>query len=353
MNYKKSLLIIAGIILIMVVLLIPRILKSDKKTEPKTGPQVQIALVKAIVMKPQKLLNEINANGTVLANQQVDLHPEVSGRLVSLLFKDGQSVKKGELLAKLFDGDLQAQLTKLNVQLDLAEKNEKRQKELLTVNGISRQDYDATLSQVNAVKADIELIRAQVTKTEIHAPFSGKIGLRSIDEGAYVSPSVLVASLQEIDPVRIDFNVPEKFISLVHLDDEISFSIPGVNEDFKGKVFAIEPRIDQVTRTLQIRARCPNSSGKIYPGAFARVRLELKDNEKSLLAPTQSVIPESRGQKVFVVRSGKAVPQKVVVGIRSETDIEVVSGLHPGDTLITDGIIQLKPGIPVKITELK
>lgn len=352
MNTKR-LLIIIGSIIILAVLLVPRILRSDKKPEGKTGPPVQIALVKALVIKPQKLQNEINSNGSVLANQQIDLHPEISGRLVKLAFKDGESVKKGDLLVKLFDGDLLAQLKKLNIQLDLARKNEQRQKELLSVNGISQQDYDATISLINSINADLELVQAQISKTEIHAAFNGKVGLRSVDEGAYVSPATLIASLQEVDPVRIDFNIPEKYMSQVHLEDEIRFSIPGINEEFKAKVFAIEPRIDPVTRTLQLRARCPNSSGKIYPGAFARVSLALKDIDNSLMAPTQSVIPEARGQKVFLVRSGKAQPQKVVTGIRNEASVEIVNGLHPGDTLITDGIIQLKPGIPVKITELK
>ncbi|MEI6576370.1 MAG: efflux RND transporter periplasmic adaptor subunit [Bacteroidota bacterium] len=349
----KKILIILGLVLLLLLILVPRFLKQGIKNESGSKPLAPIVLVKAIVMRPQNLLNEILANGTILANQQVELHPEVNGRLVSLTFKEGQNVRKGDLLAKLFDGDLQAQRNKLNVQLELAQKNEKRQKELLQVNGISQQDYDATLTQLNGVKADIELITAQISKTEVHAPFNGKIGLRNVDEGAYVSPSIMVASLQEIDPVRIDFSVPEKYMSLIHVDDEIIFNIAGLNEDFAGRVFAIEPRIDPITRTLQIRARCPNSFGKIYPGAFAKVRLALKDINNSLLAPTQAVIPESRGQKVFVIRSGKAQPQKVVTGIRNEKTIEIVEGLNPGDTLISDGIIQLKPGIQVKITELR
>ena len=306
--------------------------------------------VQAIVASQQRLTNDVYSTGTVQANEEVNLRPEITGRVVSIHFKEGSKVSKGALLIKLNDTDLRAQLQKLQSTKALNESNEFRSKKLLEIEGISKQEYEQVQNQLSGVNADIDLVRAQLAKTEIRAPFSGVIGIRNVSEGSIVSPSDVIVSVQQIDPVKIDFSIPEKYINAVKTGDAISFTIEGTDTSFTATVNAIEPKIDPATRRVIIRAVCKNSNGKIFPGAFARVRLSLGEIENAILVPTQSVVPTQKGQNVYVVRGGKATPQPVETGIRNDTAVQILSGLSPNDTVITTGLMQLRPQTPVTVT---
>ena len=313
---------------------------------PKETPPVP---VEGIVMKKEEVDNKIDVIGTILPNEKVDLKSEASGRITDILFKEDTKVHKGDLLVKIYNADLQAQLKKIHIQKELASKDEERNKQLLAINGISQQIYDASVNQVQAYDADADLIEAQIRKTEIRAPFNGIIGLRYVSEGEYLAPTTLVATIQQIDPIKVEFDIPEKYSLYVNRGSTIDFTVTGSDKVFKGKVYAIEPMIDVTTRTLKVRARCANEDLSLKPGAFIRIELLLKQDMNAILAPTEAIIPGLNSHKVFVYNNGKAISRKVLTGTRTPTSIEITDGLEVNDTLITSGIMQLKDSTKVKI----
>lgn len=322
---------------------------ARKKEMVKGGGKGPASMVTGVVIQPKKIENKIIVSGTVIANEEVELRPEASGKITRLSFQEGGAVSKGDLLVKINDMDLQAQLSKLEHQKKLLEENEYRQQKLLDIQAVSKAEYDASLNQLNAVKADVQLIKSQIAKTEIRAPFDGTIGLKYVSEGSYISPATTVASLQNINPVKIDFSIPEKYMNMIRVGSDISFTVKGSEGTFKGSVFAIEPKIDVVTRTVQVRAISQNKDGKIFPGSFASVELIMDEINNAIMIPTQALIPELKGQKVFISKGGKAQPIKVEIGVRTASEVQVTKGLQPGDTLITTGIMQLKPDAAVKV----
>lgn len=352
-NSKTTILISAAFV-IVVLLAIPK-LKSINEGKDGAAPTFMNATlpVSVYVVKPEPLKNKILTTGTVLANEEVELKSEVAGRITDIEFDEGSRVKEGQLLVKINDAELQAQLLKARYRKNLAEDKEERGRKQLQIEAISQQDYDALLNELNTEKAEIQLIKAQIDKTEIKAPFEGKIGLRYVSKGSYIEQNTKVANLLDITPVKVDFSIPEKYANFVAEGDKISFKIQGYDEEFEGKVYAIEPKIDPVTRTLQLRALSPNPEGKILPGAFAEVKLVLDEIPDAVMIPTEALIPELQGQKVFVFKNGQVMSQNVQTGIRTEDKIQVTEGIAAGDTVITSGILQLRPGAPVKISEVK
>ena len=356
MRIKNILIILVIICILLAAKFIFFPSESSKNSDVKggkPGASVPLSSVSACVLKAEKLSNEVYASGTIIANEEVQLQPELSGKIVQINFQEGSIVSKGQLLVKINDADLQATYKKLQLQFVLADEKLKRQKQLIAVNGISKEECDISQSQYDVVKADIDFSIAQIAKTEIKAPFDGIIGLKSVSEGAYVTPNTIIASIQQINPVKIDFAVSERYSSVVKKGDRLQFSIEGNKQNFTGQVYAIEPKIDLTTRTLQVRAICPNPKGDVYPGAFARVQLALNEIDSALMIPTEAVIPDLKGKKVYRIKNGQAEFVKIITGLRTDTKIQVVEGLSVGDTIITRGIMQLKPGSAVKVTELK
>lgn len=323
--------------------------QNDSKSKGAKGGAISVAV---FVAAAQRINNDVYATGTVLANEQVQLQTELSGKLIQLNFQEGARVSKGQLLVKINDADLQANYKKLQLQLTLADEKLQRQKKLLSINGISQEDFDVAQNQYNVLKTDIDYAAAQIAKTEIKAPFDGVIGLKNVSEGAYVTPTTIIATIQQINPVKIDFAISEKYASLVKKGDKIKFTIDGVG-DTEGVVLAIEPKIEMATRTLQIRAICSNPKNEIFPGAFARVKLALSDIDDAIMIPTEAVITDLKGKKVYKIKNGMAEPTKIITGLRNDAQIQIVEGVANGDTIVTRGIMQLKPGAAVKITEIK
>ena len=306
--------------------------------------------VSGYVVKAERLDNKIFATGTIFSSEVVDLKPEVAGKIVQLNIREGQPVTKGQLLIKLNDTDLQAQLKKFKAQLKLTEQSEERLKKLLAVKGISQDEYDAITNQINNIKADIEFTQAQIAKTELLAPISGVMGLRSVSLGSYISSSSNIATIQQLNPVKIDFTIPEKYANTVRIGDAIAFSTEGSNDKYTGKVYATENQIDPIARTLKIRATASNPGNKLRAGAFVKVDFSLKEINNALMVPTEAIIPVLKGQQVMVSKNGKATPMNVEVGVRTDTKIQVTSGIQVGDTVITSGLMGIKPDMRVKIT---
>ncbi len=346
-----------SIILIVVVLLVLKFIffnsNSAKNLPPAATSKNPAIPVSGIIVHTEHLNNNVFATGTVLANEEVELRPEASGKIIQINFKEGTPVSKGDLLIKINDSDLLAQLKKLQLQIKLASEQEEREKKLLTINGVSQEEYDIALNQLNSLKADEEYTQAQIAKTELRAPFTGIIGLKNVSEGSYASPSQSIAWLQQIDPVKIDFSVPEKYGAIVHKGDKIIFTASNSRDTMRGEVYAIQPRIDVATRTLEIRALSPNKEGKIIPGSFVKVNLTLKQFSDAIMVPTQAIVPVLKGKTIFVYRNGKAESQAIETGIRTDTEVQVISGIQPGDTIITTGLMQLRGGMTVNLTNVK
>lgn len=309
--------------------------------------------VKAHIVAAETLDDRYFTTGTLLANEDADLRSEVTGKITRIYFQEGSRVRRGELLLKINDSELQAQLLRERYRRELADQKEERQRQLLKGGLISQETYDVALNELNTVNAGIKLIMAQIEKTEIRAPFDGLIGLKYVSEGSYIAPTTRVATLQNINPIKIDFSVPEKYAGEISAGASITFRVQGSPKTFSATVYAVEPKIDQATRTVQLRASSPNPDGVLIPGAFAEIELVLRSIPNALTIPAEALIPELSGHKVFVFRGGTAQSQTVTAGIRTSNTVQLTGGIQPGDTVITTGILQIRSGSPVQITEFQ
>lgn len=306
--------------------------------------------VNALVVNNQKLDNDLKVTGSLIANESVVLKPEVSGRITQINFKEGQPVRKGQLLIQLNDSEIRAEIEKLNYSKKLNEDNEFRQKQLLAKEAISQEEYETALTTLNTTLADIKVREVQLQKHQIRAPFDGITGLRKVSNGSYISSSDELVTVYSINPIKVDFSVPGKYAAEVNAGDVIKFEIDGYeNEIFEGKIYAVEPQIDPETRSISIRALSDNKENKLLPGQFAKIKLTISTFEEALLIPTEAVIPELNGKKVFISNNGKVESRSIETGIRMADRIQVTSGLVNGDTVITTGILQLQPAMEVEL----
>lgn len=324
---------------------------ATKPGEPTAKPMPPAATVSVFVLQPETLDNKLFASGSLLANETVELKPEISGKVIGLYINEGAPVSKGKLLVKLNDADLQAQLKKINAEIVLAEEKLQRSKQLVDIQGLSREEFDQATNQVRSLKADAEVLKVQISRTNITAPFDGILGLRNISVGSYITPQQIVTSIQQLNPVKIDFSIPERYAGLIKTGNTINFSTEGSDKKYRGTVYAFEPGIDASTRALRIRAKAENPGNKLLPGSFAKIELVLNKKQDALMVPSQAIIPILKGQQVFVCRNNKAVAVPVETGLRTETKVEILSGLHAGDSIIITGIMGLRPGTDLRITK--
>lgn len=295
--------------------------------------------------------NTVYASGTVLPNEEVALQSESSGRLVQLNIREGSYVQEGELIAKIDDSDLQAQLRKLNFEEALARQIEARQKKLLDIDAISKEEYDIAVNNVNTLSADQELLQVNIHKTEVRAPFSGYIGFKNISVGTYLTPGVDIATLVQTNPAKIDFSIPEKYASLLKVGQSVTFQVDGIEEAFESKVIAIDPKVDEDLRTLRLRGVTSNANRRLLPGMFVRLTVPL-GKEEVIMVPTDAIVPILKGKMVYVMRNGKAVEQEIITGIRTDQNVQVRSGLSVGDSVIVSALMSLKAGMDVKSEQI-
>lgn len=359
MNKRTKGILTALIILVIAFLIIyPKLDLSgadNNKQRAATAGAGQSALpVSVVVATPEKLENTISVTGSVLANETVALSPELAAMITRISFDEGQMVKKGQKLVYLNDEELRAQLERLNYTRKLLEESENRQRRLLEREAISQAEYDVALNEMRTNLADIKVVEAQLAKSVIRAPFNGMIGLRQVSEGSYVTPADQIATLVSLDPVKLEFSVPERYANEVGIGDKISFTRNEQGGEIRtADVYAMEPRINTETRTLTLRALSENKDRKLLPGMFVRINLVLDVNENAIMIPAQAMIPEMEGYKVYVVEEGKAVEKSVRTGVRTADRVEVIDGLQQGDSVLTTGILQVKAGTPVRVTEVK
>ena len=305
--------------------------------------------VNGIVAKIQTFDNNLSLSGSIEANEQVEIRSEVSGIVEAIYFQEGSNVGKGQVLFKVNDLELRAQLRQTATREGLASENERRAKLLLQKEAISQEEYDLARADLKSAQAQSQLIRAQIAKTVVRAPFSGRIGLRSISPGTYITPVILVAKLVNTGKLKITFSIPEKYASQVKTNTYISFTVSGSTEKYTAKVYAIEPEVAVATRTLQVRAIAENKNGKLLPGTFADVELPLDIIKDAIVVPTEAIIPVQNGKKVFISSNGQAKEIMIETATRTDASILVLSGLKAGDTIITSGVMSLKNETPVTV----
>ncbi|MDP4207644.1 MAG: efflux RND transporter periplasmic adaptor subunit [Bacteroidota bacterium] len=349
---KKSLTMLLGVAAFAGIIVSCHSGEKDKQAS-STRKQAGNLRVSGLIVKPSVLDQTITVSGTLKPSEETVLMPEVSGRVVAINLHEGGIIKQGTVLIKLFDGDLQAQLHKSEAQLKIAEQTQKRQGELIKVNGISQLDYDQSVLQVSSIKADIEVLKVQIRKTELRAPFNGTIGLRNVSIGAQVTPSTALATIREVAQLKLDFSVPEKYSSAIKPGQKIKFSVQGDDKKYEASVMATEQGIDAGSRNLKARAIVKSKASSLIPGAFANVELRLNENKNALMVPTQCIIPQERSKKIIIAQNGKAKFVTVKTGIRNASAIEIVSGIKPGDTVVTSGVLFLKPNAVLKFSKVK
>ena len=365
-NMKKRYIIYAVLAIGLAYLVYYRI-NANKKLEGKGGTSAGAGkgkeggkggasaplVVDGIIVKPVSFDNDLEVTGAIDANESVVLKSEVSGLVTGIYFQEGTTVSKGSVLVKVNDRDIQAQLQDALTKQKLSGTNENRAKQLLAKGAISQEEYDTALADLKSLQAQAQLIRAQLAKTTIRAPFTGRVGLRSISAGTYLTPATVIANLVSTNPVKVTFSVPEKYAGQIKVNSEIIFTTDGSSKENKGKVYAIEPGINAATRTLQIRALAPNADNALLPGSFAKIKLALNTLQNAILIPNEAVVPVLKGKIVYIQKNGKAKEVKVEAGTRTDENIVITSGLKAGDTVLTTGSMALKKDAPVKVHLVK
>ncbi|OAV71449.1 Efflux pump periplasmic linker BepF [Bacteroidales bacterium Barb4] len=319
------------------------------------SPRNQPLNINAEILKPQTLTDKTLRIGSTIPDEEVDLSFESSGKIIAIYFTEGTHVKEGDLLAKINDKPLQAQLKNLEAGLPLARDRVYRQHALLEKDAVSQEAYEQVTTEYEKLMADIELVKSHITQTELRAPFDGIIGLRSVSEGAYATPATMIVRLTKITPLKIEFSVPERYVPDVRNGTNIIFSLDdpsGMLHDYKAQVYAVESKLDPVTHSLKARARYPNEREEIQPGRFLSIEITKREIEGALAVPSESIIPEMGKNTVFLYKGGIAMPAEIITGIRSESHVQALEGLHPGDTVITTGVMQLRTGMKVSIDNL-
>jgi membrane fusion protein (multidrug efflux system) len=330
--------------------LIPRLLSSRPRGPATRGPSAPQAIaVQVVTVEPQTLTERLSTTGTVRANENVELVAEISGKVAAIHFREGRRVSSGELLLEIDDTQLRAERERAVHRVSLAERSEARQRRLLEDGLTSQEEYDFAQSELNVLRSELELAEGRLVKTRIQAPFGGIIGLREVSVGSYLTPQTRIATLQDVNPVKIDFSVPEKHVLHLAAGATIQFRTRGSDEPHTGTIVAVEPLVDRETRSLTVRARSPNPDGGLVPGAFADVEIVARRIEGALAVPSRAIIPELGGKKVFVYENGEAQPRAVETGLRTAELVEVTTGLEPGDRVIVTAIQRLRPGLPVEI----
>lgn len=327
------------------------LVEAEKTVRQSNDDNKKVLNVNAVIVRPQTLIDEINVVGTLLPDEEVNLSFETSGKIVEINFEEGMPVKKGQLLAKVNDRPLQAQLRRLMAQLKLAEDRVFRQDALLKRDAVSQEAYEQVKTDLATLKADIESVEAQIEQTELRAPFDGIVGLRQVSVGTYASPSTVVAILTKVSPLKLQFSLTESYAQDIKMGTKLSFTLSGSLDKYEAKVYARESSFELENRQLTIRAIYPNPSG-ILPGRYVSINVRKQEYENALAVPSEAITPEMGKDKVFLYKNGKAEPVDIVAGMRTDALVQVVQGLAEGDTIITSGIQQLRTGMSVTLDNI-
>jgi len=312
----------------------------------QSGPQAAPLVAEIYIVKSAPFAQTLSTVGTLRANESVTLVSELSRRLVKILVKEGSDVAAGDLLFKLDDSDLLAELGEIDARLKLAETNKKRVENLLPSKAVSLQEFDSSAGELNILQAQRATQSVQISKTEIRALFAGRVGIRQVSEGAFVSPATPLIALQDVSRIKVDFPLPERYATEVKSGQNFTFTVAGNGQVFEGVVTVLEPAIDAATRSLLVRGLCSAPQG-LLPGGFAEVTLILDGLANGFMVPSQAIVPSPRGQGIYLIENGKAKLQPVEIGIRTDEQVQILRGLNEGDAVATTNLLRIRPGLEV------
>lgn len=352
MKKRITILIIIAVIVCLALIKIFFYSGSEAEGSPRSRNTEKVVPANLMILKSSAFSRKIVTNGSVLAAEEVELRPEISGRITGIFFKEGEYCSKGKLLVKINDAELQAQLKKAEARKKILEDREYRQRMLLEKKATAQEVYDAALNDLQSIISDIELLHAQIDKTEIKAPFNGIVGIRYVSEGGIVNSSSKIALFQQIDKIKIDFSIPGKYFNSVKIGDRITYTISGNNTKYPAVIAAIEQKLDQTSRTVTIRSVGANSNRIIPAGAFASVEITLSENVKTFSIPADAILADVKGNIVWLYRNGLAVPEFVEILDRDVSNVRISAGLKEGDTVIVSSLIRLRPGVNIKPTQI-
>ena len=344
---------LGAFVLVLIALAIPKLRANDDNGGSGGGGERPPLGVDVVVVQPGSIVERITTTGTLRADESVDLTSETAGKITDIRFQEGDRVAAGDVLVQINDAELQAQKTRAQHRLDLADTRAKRQKALLERGGATQEEVDEVVNQVEVLKAELDLLEAQIEKTKVRAPFAGTVGLRQVSEGAYLSTQTTIATLQRLSPLKVDLSAPEKYASRIASGQPITFTVRGSDRIYDGTVYAVEPRVDTGTRTLSLRARTANNDSSLRPGMFADITVRLGTRDDALVVPSFSVVPALGSQRVFVLQNGAAQPRPVSLGLRTDSTVQITDGLAVGDTVIASGIQDLRAGLPVQVKRVR
>lgn len=349
----KRIVTIASIIIVILLLILYKLHIDEKdKIAPKKSSKAVEIKAEAFLVRDTAVEYQVVTVGSIRANESVQIVSEINRKVTDIFMNEGSFVKQNQLLIKLDDADLLAKQQKLKALEELTILTEQREKQRLIKGGISQQHYDEVANQLKVIQADLQSVEVDLSKTDIRAPFSGKIGLRNVSPGAFVSPNIILANLQDLSKVKIDFAIPERYSNTVKINQTIYFTLDYSPDIFEARVLAFEPSIDNKTRTLLIRAIADNSRNQFVAGTSVKVNLNLKELNQSIFIPTESLIPSLKGYRVYLLRNGLATFADVKTGIRTKSSVQILEGLNKGDTIITTNILRIKPNTAIKVIKL-
>ena len=309
--------------------------------------------VNGLIINTQRLTDELSMVGNLLPDEEVDLTFETSGKIVEIMFQEGTAVRKGDLLAKVNDKPLVAQLSRYESQLKLANDRVYRQSALLEKDAVSQEAFEQARTELAMLNAEIDIVKQNIALTELRAPFDGVVGLRNVSEGTYATSNVVVAKLTKISPLKIDMFIPERYADQIKVGTPLSFTVEGINETFKATVYAKESEVDASTRMMAVRATYPNHNGRLTPGRFVSANIQMQDIPNAIAIPTEAIVPEMGIDKVYKYVNGKAKSVSVKTGLRTDSQIQIIEGLMVGDTIITSGTLQLREDLPVELNVIQ
>ena len=303
----------------------------------------------ATVVQSERLIDEIQALGTAKANESIEITPRISSVVMRVAFQESQLVQKGDLLIELENSEILAELAVAQASLSESTSIYNRSRALIDTQAISASNLEQLQAAMQVNQAEVEAARARLAHTVIRAPFTGRVGLRRVSPGGFVDTSTVITTLDDTDTIKLDFSIPETFLTAVTKDMGIvALSLVYPDRTFAGKVASIDTRLDPVTRSVRIRAILPNADGALKPGMFMTVSLQ-RDRGEVLVAPEEAIVPERETQYVFLVKEGIAQKRAVVLGRRIPGSVEIVNGLSAGDTIITEGTHKVRDGSKVEV----
>jgi membrane fusion protein (multidrug efflux system) len=313
---------------------------------PQGGTPAGPLSAEVFIVKSAPFAQTLSTVGTLRANESVTLVSELSRRLVKIHVAEGSDVAAGDLLFKLDDSDLVAELGEIDARMKLANINKKRVDTLLPRKAISQQEFDSSTSALVLLEAQKNTQQVQISKTEIRAPFAGRVGVRQVSEGAFVSPTTPLITLQDVSHIKVDFPLPERYAGEVTSGQKFTFTVASNGQVYAGTVTVLEPSIDATTRSLLVRGLCTTPQG-LLPGGFAEVTLTLAGLAHGFMVPSQAIVPSPRGQGLYLIAGGKAKLQQVEIGIRTADQVQILSGVNEGDVVATTNLLRIRPGLEV------